>query len=100
MPPLLAALHAKGILTDDLTVPGEAGAHQKKYMGVARWERMIPKSSTWGEKSSPAQDSWFKHSSSPSRHHSCSLVGCVIKNSFILSSENVKFKPLLDEETF
>ena len=48
MPPLLAALHAKGILTDDLTVPGEAGAHQKKYMGVARWERMINKSSTWG----------------------------------------------------
>ena len=48
MPPLLAALHAKGILTDDLTVPGEAGAHQKKYMGVARWEQMINKSSTWG----------------------------------------------------
>jgi len=36
LPPLLSALHAKGILTDDLTVPGEGGSHQKKYMGVAR----------------------------------------------------------------
>ena len=36
LPRLLSALHAKGILTDDLTLPGEAGSHQKKYMGVAR----------------------------------------------------------------
>ena len=100
MPPLLAALHAKGILTDDLTVPGEAGGHQKKYMGVARWERMINKSSTCEKKSSPAQDSWFKLSSSSSRYHSCSLVGSVIKNYFVLSFGNVKFKPLLDVETF
>ena len=36
LPTLLSALHGKGILTDDLTVPGEAGSHQNKYMGVAR----------------------------------------------------------------
>ena len=41
LPPLLSALHAKGILTDDLTVPGEAGNHQKKYMGVARFTMMV-----------------------------------------------------------
>jgi len=37
LPRLVAALHGKGILTDDLTLPGEKGGdHQKKYMGVAR----------------------------------------------------------------